>query len=341
MLIEKLCNAQGVSGDEGEIRSIIKAEIAPYVTELHTDMLGNLIAYKKGKNSSRKIMISAHMDEVGFIVSGITDKGYLRFKTVGGIDTRVILGKRVIFKNGTRGIIGVKAIHLLSESERDSVPKVKDLYIDIGTSSKEEAEKYVSVGDYATFDTVYGCLGGTRIKAKAIDDRAGCAVLAELLKEETEFDLYACFTTQEEVGLRGSAVCAEKIRPDVALVLESTTCSDVYKVEPEFEVTSCGGGVALSFMDGRTIVNNEHLKKLIEMADKNGISYQLKRTTAGGNDAGSIHLASGGVITASVSVPCRYLHSPVGVADLKDIEAMGEFAKAYLREIGGIMEWSF
>lgn len=341
MLIEKLCNAQGVSGDEGEIRSIIKSEIKPYADEIRTDMLGNLIAYKKGKNSSKKIMISAHMDEVGFIISGITDKGYLRFKTVGGIDTRVILGKKVVFKSGIKGIIGVKAIHLLSESERDSVPKIKDLYIDIGTSTKEEAEKYVSVGDYATFDTVFGNLGGTRIKAKAIDDRAGCAVLAELLKVETEFDLYACFTTQEEVGLRGSTVCAEAIKPDVALVLESTTCSDVYKVDPEFEVTTCGGGVAISFMDGRTIVNDGHFKRLTEMADRNGIPYQLKRTTAGGNDAGSIHLAAGGTVTASVSVPCRYLHSPVGVADMKDIDAMEAFAKAYLREIGGIMKWSF
>ncbi len=341
MLIEKLCNAHGVSGDEGEIRSIIKEYIAPFVTELRTDMLGNLIAYKKGRNSNKKIMISAHMDEVGFIISGITDKGYLRFKTVGGIDVRVILGKKVVFKDGTRGIIGIKAIHLLSEGERDSVPKEKDLYIDIGASSKEEAEKYVSIGDYATFDTVYGNLGGSRIKAKAIDDRAGCAVLAELLKEETEFDLYACFTTQEEVGLRGSTVCAEAIAPDVALVLESTTCADVYKVEPECEVTTCGGGVALSFMDGRTIANESHLKKLAELAEKNGIRYQLKRTTAGGNDAGSIHLAAGGVITASASVPCRYLHSPVGVADMNDIEAMQDFAKAYLREIGGIMEWSF
>ncbi len=341
MLIEKLCNAYGVSGDEGEIRNIIKAEIEPYVSSMTTDMLGNLIAYKKGRNSSKKIMISAHMDEVGFIVSAITEKGYLKFKTVGGIDTRVILGKKIVFRNGTKGIIGVKAIHLLSEGERDSVPKVKDLYIDIGTSSKDEAEKFVAVGDYATFDTVYEKLGGSRIKAKAIDDRAGCAVLAELLKEEQEFDLYACFTTQEEVGLRGSTVCAEAINPDVALVLESTTCSDVYKVEPECEVTHCGGGVALSFMDGRTIVNKEHLEQLMAMAERNSVKYQLKRTTAGGNDAGSIHLSSGGVVTASVSVPCRYLHSPVGVADLKDIEAMKDFAKAYIREIGGIMKWNF
>ena len=340
MLIEKLCNARGVSGDEGEIRRIIKSEIEPYADSITTDMLGNLIAFKRGKDSPKKVMICAHMDEVGFIISEITDKGYLKFKTVGGIDTRVILGKRVAFSNGTKGIIGVKAVHLLSPTELDMVPKVKELYIDIGAASKEEAQKYVSLGDCAVFDTKYEKIGGTKIKAKAIDDRAGCAVLAEVFKLDCPYDLYACFTIQEEVGLRGSTVCAERIKPDVCLVLESTTCSDVYKTKPGQEVTVCGGGIAFSFMDGRTITDKSHLEALIKMAQKNNISYQLKKTTAGGNDAGSIHLSAGGVICASVSVPCRYLHSPVCVADMTDIEGMYRFAEAYVREIGGIMKWN-
>ena len=340
MLIEKLCNAHGVSGDECEIREIIKSEIQPYADDISTDMLGNLIVYKKGTDSTKKIMICAHMDEVGFIISEITDKGYLKFKTVGGIDTRVILGKRVAFSNGIKGIIGVKAIHLLSNTELETVPKIKELYIDIGASSKEEAQKHINLGDYAVFDTKYEKIGGTRIKAKAIDDRVGCAVLAEIFKLDCKYDMYACFTTQEEVGLRGSAVCAERIKPDVCLVLESTTCSDVYKTNPGQEVTSCGGGVALSFMDGRTITERSHLDALIKMAQDNNISYQLKRTTAGGNDAGSIHLSAGGIVCASASVPCRYLHSPVCVADMKDVEALYQFAKAYVSEIGGIMKWN-
>ena len=341
MLIEKLCNAHGVSGDEGAVRELIKNHVSPYADDISTDMLGNLIVYKKGRSSLRKIMISAHMDEVGFIISKITEKGYLRFKTVGGIDTRVILGKRVAFKNGLKGIIGIKAVHLVSKEEEENVPKVSELYIDIGASSEEDAKKYVSIGDYATFDTIYEEFGENKIKAKAIDDRIGCYALAEVLKEEPEYDLFACFTTQEEVGLRGSTVCAERIKPDAALVLESTTCSDVYKTSPWEEVTKCGGGVALSFMDGRTITDREILEKIIKITEKNNIPFQLKKSVSGGNDAGSIHLAAGGIKTFSASVPCRYLHSPVGVADKGDIKALENFAKVYIKEIGGIMGWSF
>lgn len=337
MLLEKLCNAHGVSGDEGNVREIIRDYVSPYADEITTDVLGNLIVYKKGRNNSGKIMISAHMDEVGFIISKITEKGYLRFKTVGGIDTRVILGKKVAFKNGVKGIIGIKAIHLVTKEEEETVPKVSDLYIDIGASTEDEAKKYVSIGDYATFDTFYEEFGNNKIKAKAIDDRAGCYALAEALKEDTEYDLYACFTTQEEVGLRGSAVCAERIKPDAALVLESTTCSDVYKTELGQEVTKCGGGIAFSFMDGRTITDKVLLQNVIKVAEENNIPYQLKKSTSGGNDAGSIHLAAGGVKTISASVPCRYLHSPVGVADVGDIEALVKFAKVYIKEIGGII----
>ena len=340
MLLEKLSNAFGVSGNEDEIRKIITEEIKPYVKSIEVDRLGNLTAFKPGKRSDKKIMIAAHMDEVGFIITKITDKGYLRIKKVGGIDTRVILGKRVCLSNGVKGIVGVKAIHLLSDSELDSVPDISSLYIDIGASSKEDAEKCTFIGDYATFDTKYEAFGGSRVKGKAFDDRVGCFVLAELLKEEPEYDLYACFTVQEEVGLRGATVCAERIQPDAALVLECTSCADVHKVKPGFEVTDCGGGVALSFMDGTTIVNEEYLKNLAEMAEKRGISYQLKRSTTGGNDAGRIHLAAGGVVTASASVPCRYLHSPAGIVDMKDVEAMKSFASAYIKEIGGIMKWS-
>lgn len=340
MLIEKLCNASGVSGDEGEIREILKSFAKPYADEIITDSIGNLIVFKKGKDSSKKIMLTAHMDEVGFIISAITDKGYLKFKTVGGIDTRVLLGKRVVFRNGIKGIIGIKAIHLLSKSELETVPKIKDLYIDIGADSKETAKEYVSIGDYATFDTTFEQIGTSRIKAKAIDDRAGCAVVADALKSECEYDSYFCFTTQEEVGLRGSAVCAERIKPDVSLVLEATTCSDVHGTKPGQEVTVCGGGIAFSFMDSGTITNRQYLDSLIKLAEGNNIPYQLKKTTAGGNDAGRIHLAAGGILCASVSVPCRYLHSPAGVADMGDINAMSDFVKLYLREIGGIMKWN-
>lgn len=337
MLLETLCNADGVSGDEDDIRDIIKKAVQPYSDKTETDRLGNIICFREGKNHDRKIMLSAHMDEVGFIISSVTDSGYLKFKTVGGIDTRVILGKRVRFRNGTCGIIGVKAIHLLTKEEEKSVPKVSQLYIDIGARNKDEAKKYVSVGDYACFDTEYELIGSGRIKAKAVDDRAGCCALVEVMKEKPEFDTYYCFTTQEEVGLRGSGVCAYRIKPDAALVLESTTCSDVYKTKPSGYVTVCGGGCALSFMDGATITDRKLFGCLTKMADEENISYQLKKTTAGGNDAGSIHLSAGGILTASVSLPCRYIHSPAGIADMGDYEAMVSFARAYIKNIGKIL----
>ncbi len=340
MLLEKLCNACGASGDEGAVRKIIVDEIKDRADIIDFDYLGNVVALKNGRDHTKKIMLSAHMDEVGFIASKITDTGYVKFKAVGGIDTRVILGKKVVFSNGTKGIIGVKAIHLLSEGERESVPKIKDLYIDIGAKSADDAKKHIEIGDYAVFDTTFGKLGGNKFKAKAIDDRAGCAVLAEILKVKPEYDTYVCFTVQEEVGLRGSRICAERLKPDAALVLESTTCSDVYKTKKSQQVTASGGGVALSFMDSASITNTALLKKLVICAEANNIPVQLKKTTMGGNDAGSIHLAAGGVLTASASVPCRYLHSPVGVADFSDVKALYDFTKMYLSEIGGILGWN-
>ena len=337
MLLETLCNANGVSGNEDEVREIIINEIKPYADKITIDTLGNLIAFKKGKSSEKKVMLSAHMDEVGFIISKITDEGYLKFKTVGGIDTRVILGKKVTVANRVKGIIGVKAVHLLSESEKGTIPKVSDIYIDIGATSKEEAEKYVSIGDYAVFDTKFEKLGGNRIKAKAIDDRAGCYIISKILREEPVFDLYVCFTAQEEVGLRGAGVCAKRIKPDMALVVESTTCADVYKTPKSEMVTELGKGAVLSFMDRTTIVNKSYLDRLTEFAKTNNISWQYKNMTSGGNDAGSIHLSSGGILTASVSVPCRYIHSPACIADTFDIESAFAFVRAYLKNIGGIL----
>ena len=231
MLIKELCNLSGVSGNETEVRNFIKEQITPYADEIKVDNIGNLIALKKG-NSSKKVMLSAHTDEVGFIISGINDKGFLEFKTVGGIDTRVIISKKVLV--GTKkipGVIGMKAIHLQKKSERETVPEVSSLYIDIGAKDKDEALEYVKIGDYVSFDTCFAEMSCDTIKAKAIDDRAGCAILMELIKKPVKYDTYFCFTVQEEVGLRGARVAAHRIMPDIALVIESTTCNDVYGCE--------------------------------------------------------------------------------------------------------------
>lgn len=337
MLLKELTDLNGVSGDESAVREFLKAHIAPFCDEIKTDTMGNLIALKRGI-SEKKVMLSAHMDEVGFIISGITDKGFLEFKTVGGIDTRVIISKKVtVGKNKIPGVIGMKAIHLQKRAERESVPEIRDIYIDIGAKDRKTAEEKVQIGDYAAFDTQFEMLGEKTFKAKAVDDRAGCAVLAELIKKDVKYDTYFCFTTQEEVGLRGARVAAHRINPDIALVIESTTCSDVYGFEKHEHVTTMGGGAVVTFMDRTTIVNRDFYKWLYESAEKNGIKVQFKRSTSGGNDAGRIHLEREGIKTASLSVPCRYLHSPCSIASLEDIEAVKSLAELFLDKIDEVI----
>ena len=336
MLLEKLCNASGVSGCEGEVRDIIISDIKDYCDELLVDTMGNVIALKKGESQEKKVMLSAHMDEVGFIISGITEKGYLEFKKVGGIDTRVIISKNVLVgKEKIPGVIGMKAIHLQEKSEREEVPKVKNLFIDIGAKDKEDALKYISIGDYVSFIPNYSDFGDGLIKSKAIDDRVGCYILTKLIKNPVKYDTYFCFTVQEEVGLRGARVASFRIKPDIALVLESTTCADVHDVAPYAKVTELGKGATISFMDSGTIVNRKYLDFLNKISD--GIDVQYKKTTAGGNDAGAIHQAAEGVVVASISVPCRYLHSPAGIASKKDIEAVESLAKRVLERIDEVI----
>lgn len=339
MYIKELCSLDGVSGCENEVRSFIIEKIRPLADELTVDSIGNIIALKHGERRDKRVMLSAHTDEVGFIISGITDNGFLEFKTVGGIDTRVIISKHVrIGRNKINGIIGIKAIHLQTRDERRSVPKLSSLYIDIGAKSREEAEKLVSLGDYAAFDTRYSDFGTNKIKAKAIDDRVGCAILIELMREKPLFDTYFCFMAQEEVGLRGAGLAAARVKPDIALVLEATTCSDVGGVSEADYVTRLGGGAAVSFADRTTVVERGFCEWLINSARKESIPVQYKASVSGGNDAGAIHLANGGIKTASVSVPCRYIHSSVGIADKSDIEAVKALALLFLKRTADIID---
>ena len=334
MLLRELCELDGVSGSEKVVRDYIIDKIKPYADEIQIDSIGNLIAKRNGISNKKTVMLDAHTDEVGLIISGITEKGFLEFKTVGGIDTRVMISKRVrVGKYKIPGVIGMKAIHLLEKSERTEVPKVKSLYIDIGATSKEEAEKYVELGDYAAFATDYEELSDNIIKAKALDDRAGCSVLIELIKEKPLYDTYFCFSAQEETSLRGAKIAVNRIKPDIGLVIEATTCSDVAPSEEKDYVIRQGGGAAVSFADGTTIANEKFYKKLLSVAKEENIKAQTKAAIAGGNDAGAIHIAQGGIKCATVSVPCRYIHSPAGIASKADINAVKELAGAFLRRI--------
>lgn len=320
-LLKNLCNANGISGREDEVRKLILSEIEPFA-QCKVDALGNIIAFKKGKNAAAsKVMLAAHMDEVGFMVNYITESGYVKITPVGGIDQRVVYGRRVIIgKNKITGVIGAKAVHLLSGDERNKVPDFSEMYVDIGAESREEAEKYVSLGDSVYFDSDIYPFGDGFIKGKAIDDRAGCAILIDMIKQEQPYDLYFVFTVQEEVGTRGAKAAAFSLMPDKAIVVETTTAADIAGVSGEKRVCELGKGPVVSFMDRGTVYDSELYSLAFNIAERENIPCQTKTLVAGGNDSAAIHVSGSGVKTVAVSLPCRYLHSPSCVIYEKDYE---------------------
>lgn len=330
MLLKELLSLNGPSGYEDCVREFIKNNVT--CDEVYSDTMGNLICHKKG--NGKKVMVCAHMDEVGFIITGFTDDGFLSFSTLGGIETDVMSSKKVLIGDKKiPGIISAKAIHLQSKDEVSSPVKTKNLVIDIGAKDKERAKSLVSLGDYAVFDGEFTPFGNNLVKSKALDDRVGCAILLELIKEEYDSDMYFVFTVQEELGVRGATVAANTIRPDVALVLEGTTCSDVYGSLPHNEVTRLGDGAVITAADGAAISDKEYFDFIMEVARKNGIKLQVKRTTRGGTEAGIVQRSGAGTRTAVLAVPCRYIHSPVSVMNFDDFESLYALSKSVLKEI--------
>ncbi len=335
MYLSELTRLHGVSGNENAVRNYIIEKIKPFCDRIEVDSMGNLMAFKKGITQTDKtLMLCAHMDEVGLIVSRITEEGFLKFKTVGGIDPRVLISKRVLIGPcGLPGVIGRKAIHLLTPEERKQAPKIKDLYVDFGAKNKKDAEKKVSVGDYIAFDSRFVTFGENLIKAKALDDRAGCSVLLDLMQETCPFNLCFAFTVQEETGLRGARLCARKVQPDLAVVLEATTCSDMPGMKTNMISTKLGGGAAISLIDGATSYNRKLAAWIFKLAQQKGIAAQFKQTATGGNDAGAIHVGAGGILTASISLPARYIHSPSSVVSMTDYQAVKALTKALMQEV--------
>lgn len=335
-LLKKLCTACGISGDEDEVRNIILEEIQPYANQINVDNMGNIIVFKEGrKRAKRRIMISAHMDEVGFIVTDITTDGMLKFSPVGGINDSAAFAKQVfVGKNKISGVVCSKPIHLVKGDERKKCPSISSLSIDIGAESKEDAKKYVSLGDSIVFDSIYDDSKG-RIISKAIDDRFGCLVLIEMIKSKLEYDMYFAFCVQEEVGLRGSSCAAFSIEPQSAIVVETTTAADVPFAENEKRVCLVGGGAVVSFMDRATIYDKEYYNTSFKIGEKLGIKVQTKTMIAGGNDAGAIHRSRSGVRTAAISVPCRYLHSSASLISKEDAENVYKLTVELSKVIAG------
>lgn len=325
--LKELCVLDGTSGDEGAVRDYIISHIkADMVT---VDNLGNVIVFKKGRSTPKnKVLLAAHMDEVGFMITDVTEDGFLRFDAVGGIDPRVVLGRAVRLKNGAQGVIGTKATHQQTAEQRKKAPDFGDMYIDIGAQSRGAAERLAARGDTACFDTDFFRFGDGFIKGKAIDDRAGCLIMIDMINSDLAYDTWFAFTVQEEVGTRGAAAAAFTVNPDIAVVLETTTACDIAGVSGDKRVCSLGGGAVISYMDRRTVYDRELYRLAFDTAQRLSIPAQTKTVVAGGNDSGAIHVSRGGVRTCALSVPCRYLHSPSCVIKESDYAAAKQLAFA-------------
>lgn len=322
--LKKLCTIPGASGDEEKVREFVRECVAECADEIREDSIGNLFVLKKGqKRREKPFMVCAHMDEVGIIIKEITSDGYLKFDFVGGVDRRVVIGKRVfVGEKGIPGVIGMRAVHLTTREERKKAPKLSELCIDIGCEKKAKAERIVRPGDYGVFDSDVKMLGEHKIKARALDDRFGCAAMIQLIKEELLYDTWFVFTVQEEVGCRGATVAAYSLSPAFALVLEGTTAADIPSSEGAMRVCAPGEGAVIGCMDGGTIYDKKMFSLLRGIAEEKGIKWQMKSRVAGGTDASRIHVSRGGVRTTSLSLATRYIHSPSSVADVRDMEAV-------------------
>lgn len=312
-LLNKLTQCWGPSGREDKIRSFIASEAKQYADEMYTDALGNLIVHKKG--NGKKLMFAAHMDEIGIAVTFIDEKGFLRFAPVGGLDIKYLPARKVVFENGTIGVIGQE--EAFDKEKKASVAK---LYIDIGADSAETAEKHVSIGDSAVFiGEIHET--DTRVISKALDNRVGCYILLEAMKRQTNAanDVYYVFTVQEEVGLRGARTAGYGVDADIAVNIDVTDTGDTPK-SPVMAV-KLGGGAAVKVMDASIICDAQVRTAIIETAKQKNLLYQLEVMTEGGTDAGQIHLSRAGVKTGGISVPNRYMHSPSEMVDKDDIEA--------------------
>ena len=331
-LLKQLCLLNGVSGDEGEVRAFLRAQAEPYADSIRTDALGNLIVFKQGaKATGNRLLLAAHMDEVGLIITHVTEEGFLKFGFVGGVDRRIAIGKPVVLgPDRVPGIISLKAIHLTDKAELKKVPKTDSLYIDIGAGSREEALKKVPLGTYGSFVSQPEEFGDGFFKARAIDDRIGCAIMLELLKEELPLDVTFAFTAQEEVGTRGAFGAAFSVTPQVALVLETTTAADLPGVDSHRRVCAPGKGPVISYMDGSTIYDRGLFEDLRRLAEDNGIPWQTKEYIAGGNDARTIQRTKQGVRVAAMSAATRYLHAPSSVASVADFKNMLELTRLFL-----------
>ena len=318
----KLLSVYGPTGAETKVADVIAEMIRPFVDEIRTDALGNLICVRHGREGGKRVMFSAHMDHIGLVVTDADEHGFLRVFNVGGVRAERSIGEQVVFQNGVHGVIGV-------DGSADK-PEMKDLFIDIGADSREEALAMVSLGDVAVYQPSCVELGRNRLSAPAMDNRAGCAVLLEAMMQlgETDNEIAAVFSVQEEVGLRGAKTAAFAVDPDLGIALDLTLTGDIPEARPRMTV-KLGGGAAVKVMDRSVICAPVVRDKLVALAEEKQIAYQMEVLTAGGTDAGAMHVSRGGVPSGVISIPCRYVHSNAETIDVRDAEAAAKLLAAY------------
>lgn len=328
-LIKALCAEQGISGDEGRVRAVIEKQLSGKCT-LTVDPLGNLIAVKRGEKPKKKIVLFAHMDEVGMVITAITGEGLLKFSPI-GIDPRVLHGRRVrVGDAGILGVIGAKAWHHLDNDEREAELKADGLYIDIGASSKEEAASVVSLGDAACFEAPFCEFGEGMLLSRALDDRVGCALLIDLLCSDCPWELTGVFTCGEESSLFGATAAANATAPEIAIILETTTAGDIEGAPADKVVCALKKGPVVSFADKGTLYDRELYALAFNVAKERGIAIQTKEGVFGGNEARVVSRAGAGAKTMAISVPCRYLHSASCVAAVQDVLAVRQLLSAVI-----------
>ena len=341
-LLAEICEAPGAPGFEQKIREIVLREVTPLVDHVYTDNMGNVTTIKKGKKN-KKVMIGAHMDEIGFITTHIDDNGFLRFHTLGGFDPKTLTAQRVIIhgKKDIIGVMGSKPIHVMTTNERNKAPKTTDFFIDTGMS-REEVEKYIEVGNPITRERKLIEMGNC-VNCKSIDNRVSVFVLIEMLRKlkKPPYDVHAVFTVQEEVVIRGANVATQEVRPDFGFGLDTTIAYDVPGAAPHEKITQLGKGAAIKVMDSSTICDYRMVKFMKEVAKKHKVNYQLEILTGGGTDtAGIQRFTPGGSIAGAVSIPTRHIHQAIEMADKTDIQNAINLLYYSIKEID-TFDWSF
>lgn len=321
-LLAEICEVAGAPGYEKRIRDIVLREVTPLVDEVKVDNMGNVTAIKKGK-APKKVMIGAHMDEISFIVTHIEEGGFLRFHTLGGFDPKTLTAQRVIVhgKEDLVGVMGSKPFHVMTPEERGKMPKTTDYFIDMGMS-KEEVEKYVSVGDVITRERKLIEMGNC-VNCKSIDNRVSVFILIEALRTlgDVPYDVYGVFTVQEEIGIRGAQVASLEHQPDFGFGLDTTIAYDVPGAQAHEKITQLGKGTAIKIMDASTVSDYRMVEYMKKTADKHNIQWQPEVLTAGGTDTAAIQrFSAGGSISGAISIPTRHIHQVIEMADKGDIE---------------------